>query len=88
MTNHFVDQGYPTDTITKGRTKASNKEREDTLRKTIGQDPEEKEEPLVMVTTFQPEFKTMKEIIQKNWDLLNKSTATKELAERKMLFGY
>ena len=54
-----------------------NKKREDTLIKTPKIILDADKEPLVMVTTYQPEFNTMKEIIQKNWDLLNKSTATK-----------
>ena len=44
--------------------------------------------PTVLVFTYQPNFGGLQEICKNNWDLLKRSTATKELSEQKIIYGY
>lgn len=87
MIEHFVKQGYPLNIILEARDKAGLIPRTNLLDKPT-KPKEDDKEILVMVTTFQPGFSGLKDTIQSNWDLLKKSIATKELSEKRVIFGY
>ena len=86
MVEHFSKQGYPLSIILKAREKAYSKSRQNLLNPTTKN--QTSNDNLILVSTYQPEFRGLKNIIDENWDLLKKSTATKELSEEKIILGY
>ena len=68
ITGNFEKQGYPRHLILESLNKARAKTREELLD-TSNKEPKS-EDSLIMVTTYQPGFKGLKEIIYENWDLL------------------
>jgi hypothetical protein len=86
MIGHFVRQGYPHSKVQQAMRKAQEKTRDQLISPT----PRElvKEEKLFLITTYQPEFGALKDIVTSNWDLLKKSIATKKVADLKLIVGY
>ncbi len=46
------------------------------------------EDPFFLITTYNPAGNALKEIVDLNWEILQRSSATKQLAEKKPMFGY
>ncbi len=91
---HFLNRGYPLNTLIEAIIKASKVNSLELLEKECNCGPQDhineifKEKQLFLITTFEPEFPGLKKIIQDNWDLLNHSSLTKLLAETRVTFGY
>ena len=91
---HFLNRGYPIDTLIDAIIKASKVSQADLMEKERNCGPQDHlaeiqmEKQLFLITTYQPEFPGLKKIIQENWDLLNRSSSTKLLAETRVTFGY
>jgi hypothetical protein len=86
MTEHFIKQGYPNKLVTEAKEKAKTKTREELLNST--KKDTNSDDNLFLITTYQLEFSGIKDVVQKNWDLLKRSVATKELSEKRIIFGY
>ena len=87
MTNTFIAKGYPKKLVQEALIKAQEKNRETLLEPRLPP-VGEKEFPLVSVSTYQPNFGGLEKIIKKNWDILSRSTATRNLNEKRVIFAY
>ena len=87
MAKIFREKGYPEALITEALEKASAKDRNQLLLPKI---PilQDKEFPLVLVSSYQPNFGGLEKITKRNWDLLARSTATKPLNEKRVIYAY
>ncbi len=91
---HFIRRGYPIPLIQKAFVKASTETRESLLEKQrkkldeLIQTEEDLDSTLFLTTTFNPEFHELGNLVRKNWDLLKRSSATKILAENRIVIGY
>ena len=54
----------------------------------LNETEEDLDSKLFLTTTFNPEFNELGNLVQKNWDLLKRSAATKILAENRVVVGY
>ena len=87
MSEKLIEKGYPKKNVTEAIKKARDLDRPDLLKIKLP-DVNTKEIPTVLVTTYQPNFGGLQEICKANWDLLKRSTATKELSEQRVIYGY
>ena len=88
LAGHFKRRGYPDHIISKALIKASCQNRSDLLIPKSKVDEVGDNQKIHIVTTYSPEFKGLRQIIEDNWDLLKRSQATKLLAETKLVFGH
>ena len=87
MAKTFEEKGYPKTLITEALKKASEKDRSQLLQPRIPT-PTDKEFPLVLVSSYQPNFGGLEKITKNNWDLLARSTATRSLNEKRVIYAY
>ncbi len=91
---HFKKRGYPTSLLIDAFKKVSTKTRLDLLNEEMAKWDEidaeitDVDQGLFLISTYNPGFDGLKEIVSKNWDLLKRSSTSKILAESKITFGY
>ena len=85
---HFIRREYPPDLVDDAIRDARLLDRTKLLQEKTHKDNEEAENRHFFITTFQPEFPEVKQLIKKNWKLLAVSNTTKKLHEGKIVFGY
>ena len=85
MKYHFLRRGYRTEDLNQ----AFSKVMDITLQeaRTIIEEPEEDERPY-LVSTYHPNDDTLREIVTKNWEVLQQSSTTKSLEDMRPAFGY
>ena len=82
---HFRRRGYPEPLLERAMIQARRKKRSELLS------PKTKQTTMdqpVLVTTFHPNDNTLRDIVQKNWGILGKSTATAFLHKQKPMMSY
>ena len=82
---HFLRRGYPIDVLKQGFLKALNTDR-DSLLKITPKDKNE-EPPLILVTTFNPGFHGLRNIVDKNWGILGISCSTRDIHQKQLITG-
>ena len=82
---HFLRRGYPEDLIRTAFSKTLTKDRESLLKPK--RDPEE-ETKNILVSTYNPGFKGLSSIVHRNWDLLGKSCATRQIHQTPITTAY
>ena len=83
---HFKERGYPVDLLQEALTRVLRIDRNTLLK--VSNELSQKEDIVALVTTFNPEFSDLGKIIHNNWDLLERSSTTKKLAETKIIISY
>lgn len=87
MSKVFLQKGYPKKIIEEAIEKVTSMDRDSLLEPKPPKNDNE-EIPLVLVTTYQPNFGGLQEICKKNWELLARSTSTRTLSDKRVIFGY
>ena len=72
MAATFREKGYPDKLIQEALNKAIPKDRSDLLTPTPDGAPTKSDFPLVLVSTYQPNFGGLEKIAKNNWDLLKR----------------
>ncbi len=88
MMGHFLRRGYPLSLLENAFIKVQDLERMDTLKLKEKEYVVEGQEDLYLISTFNPGNTPFRTIIQNNWPILSRSSATKELSEKRIIFGY
>ena len=83
---HFVLRGYPSQSISKAFIKALDTPR-DTLLTPKDKDPTDVV-PNILVTTYNPGFSGLKNVVTKNWDILGKSCTTRNIHNVSVLSAF
>ncbi len=86
ITFHFLRRGYPKTLLSRTFDKVKNKSREEILNKPMSK--KEKDETVFLITTYIPGFTAMKDLVNKNWGILSRSSTTKRLSEVRLIHGY
>jgi hypothetical protein len=83
---HFLRRGYPINLLEEAAIKARRLDRQKLLYPT----PKDKNttKKNILVTTYHPTDRSLQDVVQKNWDLLGKSTATAFIHENRPMVGY
>ena len=87
LCQHFNRRGYPTPLLEKAMIAARRIPRENLLQEKpvkIKTEPED----IIMVTRYHPDHDTLREIVEKNWDFLGKTSTTQHIHEKKLMVGY
>ena len=90
---HFLRRGYPLNELTNALDRACQMERKDTLTakeptETEKTDEKTDEKTFYLITKYNPaNSQHLKGVVNKNWGLLKRSSATKHLAEKRVVFG-
>ena len=83
---HLLRRKYPTELVIRAFEKAWKTNRVDLLRE---QDTkEDPTSPNILVTTFSPGFRALKDIVNQNWGMLGRSCSTRDIFEKKVLTAY
>ena len=83
---HFVRRGYPVPFIGECFLKALRRNRTSLMAPNPKRDTDEK--PNILITTYNPGFRGLKNVVQKNWDLLGKSFTTRAIYREKVLSAF
>ena len=83
---HLIIRGYPVEVVTRAFEKAWDTKRHDLFAKS--NDGKEKKETNILVTTFNPGFHALKELVSDNWDTLGRSCSTRTIFEKGVLTAY
>ena len=81
MTFHFLNRGYPIDLLKQAALKARRLDRNLLLHPFPRQD-KQKLDRSILTTTFHPFDSSLKDLVNKNWDLLGKSHTTLQIHNR------
>ena len=88
MAGYFIKANYPPQVIQKSFSKAYHIDRSTLL----GQKPKEKDEEedkgVFLITTYHPGPRILNDIVKTNWDLLDKSSGTREVLDWKITQGF
>ena len=83
---HFVRCGYPIPFIGLAFLKALNRDRSSLLRPKSKDDNESI--PNILITTYNPGFKGLRTVVEKNWDLPGKSCTTRAIYREKLIGAF
>ena len=77
---HLLRRGYPADCFNEAYIKATNVS---TVEACQMAEKVEEEDPFFLITTYHPAGNALRDIVERNWEVLERSSATKQLAEKK-----
>ena len=83
---HLLRRKYPKEIITQAFEKAWRVKRHELLHKKINQ--KEEQGTNILVTTFNPGFRALKDLVTDNWDILGRSCSTRRIFENGLLTAY
>jgi hypothetical protein len=86
MGGHFLRRGYPCHIIEEAAIKARRLDRHSLLYPSASS--KKRNDSIVLTTTFHPHDNTVKNTVDKNWDLLGKSSQTSFLQKSKLVTGF
>ena len=88
MSKNFIRADYPPQVIRSAFDKVYHLDRHTLLNPTIIDDSvEEDKDNTFLITTFHPNFRECNKIVQKNWDILDKSSSTRPLIKLNLIKG-
>ena len=85
---HFQRRGYPSTLLENAALKARRIQRSTLLENKTTSAETTAKDNIIMVTRFQPDHDTLKDLVLKNWDFLGKTATTHHLYEKKLMVGY
>ena len=83
---HFVRRGYPVRLNGEAFLKALRKDRASLLEPKASTESEAS--PNILVTTYNPGFRGLKTVVDKNWDLLGKSCTTRAIHREQVIGAF
>ena len=89
MSKHFLRAKYPPAILQKAFSKAFHLDRDSLLKpKEDNQDPDAYLDEIFLITTYHPSGRILGDIVKQNWDMLDKSSATREVINWKVTQGF
>ena len=89
MSKHFLRAKYPPEILQKAFSKAFHLDRETLLNpKQNSQDPDMDLDEVFLITTYHPGGRILGDIVKRNWDLLDKSSSTRDVINWKVTQGF
>ena len=85
---HFLRRGYPLHIIEQAVIKARRLDRNALLATKPNNPSSDKDDKVILTTTYNPYDNTVRNLSKKNWDILGKSTNTTFLHEKKLMTAY
>ena len=80
MSKNFIKADYPLGVLGKAFEKVFRSDRNSLLNLNLNEDIDEaKNDKTFLITTFHPNFRECDKIVERNWDLLHKSSSTRPL---------
>ena len=80
---HFLCRGYPLELILENWEKVQGISREEALEPNPKKLNEDEETIFFLITTFNPKNDQLRDIVIKNWDILKRSSVTKNCPRKK-----
>ena len=88
MSKNFIKADYPPIVISDAFARVFHSDRHTLLNPHLDEEKDDKEEDKTfLITTFHPNFKECDKIIERNWDLLDKSSSTRPLLKLNLIKG-
>ena len=89
MSKNFIKAEYPANVIRSAFSKVFHTDRTTLLNPPQKEEDDNKngEERTFLITTFHPNFRECNNIVQANWDILEKSSSTRPLLNLKLIKG-
>jgi len=84
----FLERGYSKDILERALNKVKSQNRNDLLINKNTKTLDKEKINFFSITTYHPSGNIVKDTILSSWDLLNRSTATRDLHDKKIIFGY
>ena len=88
MASHFLTAKYQSDVIQKGFSKAYHTDRNTLLITDRSLKTDEEEDKVFLITTYHPNGRILGSIVNQNWDMLDKSSSTREVLDWKIVQGF
>ena len=86
---HFLRRGYPIELLEEATLLARRKDRDCLLSKVADTtSSEEGDNRIFCITTFHPNYTSMKDIVFRNWKILGTSSTTTHIHQKKLKVGY
>ena len=85
---HFLRRGYPFELVLENWEKVQAISREEALIPKEAEMTDEEEKIFYLISTYNPNNNQIRDIVLQKWDILRRSSATKDLAENKIVFGF
>ena len=92
LSSHFIRRGYPKNLVKTALAKAELQDRDNLLLKNAPEykrpnEEKDDETRFYLISTHNPANPPLREIIENNWSLLEKSKTTRFLSDAKIIFG-
>ena len=88
MSKNFIKADYPPGVIRKAFERVFHSDRNSLLNPaTEDEKDEEKNDKTFLITTFHPNFRECDKIVERNWDLLDRSSSTRPLIKLDLIKG-
>ena len=88
MASHFLTAKYASDVIQKGFSKAYPTDRNTLLITERSMKTDEEEDKVFLITTYHPSGRILGSIVNQNWDMLDKSSSTREVLDWRVVQGF
>jgi hypothetical protein len=88
FTCHFMTRGYPMALLEKAASLVKALNRDELLKEAEIERDKEDNDKVFLITTYNPNYHHLRELVYKNWDMLGKSPATDFLYQRRLMCGY
>ena len=88
MAGYFLKAKYPSDTIQKSFSKAFHIDRNTLLVTERQSNEDEDTDKVFLITTYHPSGKILGNIVHRNWDMLDKSSSTREVLDWRIVQGF
>ena len=88
---YFKRRLYPTELIVEAAHRARDMDRNEILDDTLREQralENTSEDAIFLITTFHPSGHTVREIVQRNWDILGQYDETNSLYKKRLITGY
>ena len=88
MAGHFMKADYPPKVVQEGFSKAYHTNRNNLLNPTNRTPTEKNKDEIFLITTYHPSGRILSDITKGNWDMLDKSSSTREVLDWKVVQGF
>ena len=88
MTKHFLKTQYPSKILQEAFSRAYHLDRNTLLQPKQLVDDDHQDDNLFLITTYHPSGRILGDIVKSNWDILDKSSSTREVLDWKVTQGF
>jgi hypothetical protein len=88
FTSFFMCRGYPMKLLQEAATRVMSLDRNELLKETENEKDNNNNTNVFLITTYNPNYHQLKEVVFSNWEMLGKSQTTDFMYQRKLMCGY